>query len=87
MMALAMINLVVAWITMALLPKDSATYIFRSEAEKTFKKFVLTFDWSMIFMIVGMSVLVTVSLWLILSSYGKLPSEDTNRSLDNNDAA
>ena len=85
--ALAMINLFIAWITLAFLPRVGASYSYRSEKERLFKKFFLSFDWSMVFMIVGMSVLVTFSVWLILSSYGKLPDEKTNRLPDENDAA
>ena len=84
--ALAALNLVVAWAAMAYLPKDNTSFSYRSEVERALKQFFLSFDWSMIFMIVGMSVLVTVALWLILSSYGKLPSGDAPQSPDDNDA-
>ena len=85
-MALAMINLLVAWIAAAFLPRVSLSYSYQSAAEKAFKKFIFSFDWPMIFKIVGISVFVTVSVWLILSSYGKLPSEKIHGLLDDNDA-
>jgi hypothetical protein len=74
--ALALINLAVAWGAMAFVPKvppngTSAS----SRALFQIKMFFLTHDWSAIFAIVAMTVLLTVAIGLILSSYGKLPTQ------------
>lgn len=75
-----MINLAVGWIAMAILPVGSYSYAYESELERVVKKFLSQFDWSKVFMVICISSLFTLALWLILSSYGKLPSGDNSQS-------
>jgi len=86
-MALGIVNVVVVWMAMAFLPKDNASYTAQSAFERKIEIFFSTKDWSMIFTIVGMSVFLTIALWLILSSYDSLPDGDMPRSLKGNDEA
>jgi len=80
--ALVIINLAVGWAAITFLPKVTASFTYQSPLGRTIKGFLYRIDWSMVFAIVGISALLSVALWLTLSSYKKLPANETAQNPD-----